>query len=113
MIRLRKRCSGQCCQPQKIQSTKPGKYSYGWILPAFLLTVVGLPCRDLRAEVFPVVAKVQQSSKFKGKISDTGGDPLPGATVQIKGSTKGVIADMDGNFEFDDCPLNSTYRYGN
>ena len=108
MIRLRKRCSGQCCQPQKIQSTKPGKYSYGWILPAFLLTVVGLPCRNLRAEVFPVVAKVQQSSKFKGKISDTGGDPLPGATVQIKGSTKGVIADMDGNFEFDDCPLNST-----
>ena len=108
MIRLRKRCSGQCCQPQKIQSTKPGKYSYGWILPAFLLTVVGLPCRDLRAQVFPVVAKVQQSSKFKGKISDTGGDPLPGATVQIKGSTKGVIADMDGNFEFDDCPLNST-----
>ncbi|WP_455787470.1 SusC/RagA family TonB-linked outer membrane protein [Parabacteroides goldsteinii] len=55
-----------------------------------------------------MVAKVQQSSKFKGKISDTGGDPLPGATVQIKGSTKGVIADMDGNFEFDDCPLNST-----
>lgn len=108
MIRLRKRCSGQCYQPQKIQSTKPGKYSYGWILPAFLLTVVGLPCRNLRAEVFPVVAKVQQSSKFKGKISDTGGDPLPGATVQIKGSTKGVIADMDGNFEFDDCPLNST-----
>ncbi|WP_431607199.1 SusC/RagA family TonB-linked outer membrane protein [Parabacteroides goldsteinii] len=108
MIRLRKRCSVQCCQPQKIQSTKPGKYSYGWILPAFLLTVVGLPCRDLRAEVFPVVAKVQQSSKFKGKISDTGGDPLPGATVQIKGSTKGVIADMDGNFEFDDCPINST-----
>ena len=108
MIRLRKRCSGQCCQPQKIQSTRPGKYSYGWILPAFLLTVVGLPCRDLRAEVFPVVAKVQQSSKFKGKISDTVGDPLPGATVQIKGSTKGVIADMDGNFEFDDCPINST-----
>lgn len=108
MIRLRKRCSGQCCQPQKIQSTKPGKYSYGWIFLAFLLTVVGLPCRNLRAEVFPVVAKVQQSSKFKGKISDTGGDPLPGATVQIKGSTKGVIADMDGNFEFDDCPLNST-----
>lgn len=69
---------------------------------------MGLPCRNLRAEVFPVVAKVQQSSKFKGKISDTGGDPLPGATVQIKGSTKGVIADMDGNFEFDDCPLNST-----
>ena len=50
----------------------------------------------------PIVGHVQQNGKkVKGKISDTGGDPLPGATVQIKGSTKGVIADVDGNFEFD------------
>lgn len=50
----------------------------------------------------PLVGNVQQNTKkVKGKISDTGGDPLPGATVQIKGSTKGVIADVDGNFEFD------------
>ena len=44
--------------------------------------------------------------KVKGKISDTGGDPLPGATVQIKGSTRGVIADVDGNFEFDGVKAN-------
>lgn len=42
----------------------------------------------------PLVGHVSQNlKKVKGKISDTGGDPLPGATVQIKGSTKGVIAD--------------------
>ena len=54
-----------------------------------------------------IVGHVQQNGKkVKGKISDTGGDPLPGATVQIKGSTKGVIADVDGNFEFDGVKTN-------
>lgn len=48
----------------------------------------------------------QQNRKVTGKILDTGGDPLPGATIQIKGSGKGVIADMDGNFIFDDLNMN-------
>ncbi len=57
---------------------------------------------DTESKTEPVVGIVlQNGKKVKGKISDTGGDPLPGATVQIKGSTKGVIADVDGNFEFD------------
>ena len=60
----------------------------------------------VKSETRPFVGGVLQSSKFKGKISDTGGDPLPGATVQIKGSTKGVIADVDGNFEFDGLKVN-------
>ena len=60
----------------------------------------------VKSETGPFVGGVLQSSKFKGKISDTGGDPLPGATVQIKGSTKGVIADVDGNFEFDGLKVN-------
>ncbi|MCS2890280.1 SusC/RagA family TonB-linked outer membrane protein [Parabacteroides faecis] len=108
MIRLRKMHGDKCHLFQKIQCTKPGIYSYGWILPVFLLTIAWVPSGELKAEISPVVSNVQQTSKFKGKISDAGGEPLPGATVQIKGSTKGVIADMDGNFEFDDCPLNST-----
>ena len=60
----------------------------------------------VKSETRLFVGGVLQSSKFKGKISDTGGDPLPGATVQIKGSTKGVIADVDGNFEFDGLKVN-------
>jgi len=55
----------------------------------------------------PLVEGISQNTKLKGKISDSGGDPLPGATVQIKGSTKGVIADMDGNFEFDGLKTNN------
>lgn len=34
---------------------------------------------------------------LSGKVTDHNGEPLPGATIQIKGSTRGVIADMDGN----------------
>lgn len=61
-----------------------------------------------RNRMEPLVGLVSQNSKkVKGKISDTGGDPLPGATVQIKGSTKGVIADVDGNFEFDGVNTNA------
>lgn len=92
------------CQSKKMKS---GKVSIRWMLPAFVLTVASVPIRCLKADVLPIVESTQQTTKLKGKISDQGGDPLPGATVQIKGSTKGVIADMDGNFEFDDCPPNS------
>lgn len=92
------------CQSKMMKS---GKVSIRWMLPAFVLTVASVPIQFLKADVLPVVESTQQSAKLKGKISDQGGDPLPGATVQIKGSTKGVIADMDGNFEFDDCPPNS------
>ena len=53
-----------------------------------------------------IVVHSQQNGKVTGKIMDTGGDPLPGATVQIKGSGKGVIADMDGNFIFDGLKTN-------
>lgn len=55
------------------------------------------------------IDKVEQNrtANLKGNIRDSGGDPLAGATVQLKGSTRGVIADVDGNFEFPDCPVGS------
>lgn len=65
-----------------------------------------IPHYIVKDEMEPLVSRVLQDSKFKGKISDTGGDPLPGATVQIKGGMKGVIADMDGKFEFDGVKIN-------
>jgi TonB-linked SusC/RagA family outer membrane protein len=34
----------------------------------------------------------------KGKIVNESGESLPGATIQQKGSTSGVISDIDGNF---------------
>lgn len=34
----------------------------------------------------------------KGKIVDEKGQPIPGATIAVKGTTKGTVTDTDGNF---------------
>lgn len=39
-----------------------------------------------------------QQREIKGKVTDNAGEPLPGATVMIKGTTTGTITDADGNF---------------
>lgn len=44
---------------------------------------------------------IQQDRKkaiFRGKVVDSKNQPLPGATVMIKGTNIGVIADFDGKF---------------
>ena len=48
----------------------------------------------------PVFSNLYQQLKVKGTIKDSGsGDPLPGVTVQIKGTTIGALSDMNGKFE--------------
>ncbi|WP_341834596.1 TonB-dependent receptor [Chitinophaga pollutisoli] len=39
--------------------------------------------------------------KVKGKIADEKGQPLPGASVQIKGTQRGTVSDGEGNFLLD------------
>lgn len=46
--------------------------------------------------------------KVTGKVSDSSGSPLPGASVMIKGTNTGVITDAEGNYSLNDVPLNST-----
>ncbi|MCL3779570.1 SusC/RagA family TonB-linked outer membrane protein [Prolixibacteraceae bacterium JC049] len=41
----------------------------------------------------------KESRKVKGTVKDNEGEPLPGATVTVFGQTRGVITDVDGNFE--------------
>jgi TonB-linked SusC/RagA family outer membrane protein len=49
--------------------------------------------------VFADAIAAQSGKKaIQGVIIDTSGEPLPGATVQIKGTTTGVITDADGKF---------------
>uniref|UniRef100_UPI003567D809 SusC/RagA family TonB-linked outer membrane protein n=1 Tax=Draconibacterium sp. TaxID=1965318 RepID=UPI003567D809 len=40
----------------------------------------------------------QDNITVNGKIVDENGEPLPGATIQQKGTTNGTITDIDGNF---------------
>lgn len=40
----------------------------------------------------------QELMKVTGKVTDEKGNPLPGTTVVLHGTTKGVITDADGNY---------------
>ena len=42
-----------------------------------------------------------QNATINGKVIDSNGDPLPGVTVIIKGTTKGTITDSNGNYVID------------
>src|SRR5208337_3075910 len=44
-----------------------------------------------------------ESLPVKGKISDLAGNPLPGASILIEGTTAGVITDAAGTFTIT-CP---------
>ncbi|MFY7909024.1 MAG: SusC/RagA family TonB-linked outer membrane protein [Emticicia sp.] len=41
---------------------------------------------------------VAQSRAVSGKVSDTGGNPLPGVSVTVKGTSQGAISDAAGKF---------------
>lgn len=62
-----------------------------------------------RKEVTPAIMQGPQQKKtaiitVKGVVLDEQGEPIPGATIIIKGSTKGVITDIDGNYSIEVPP---------
>ena len=50
---------------------------------------------------------VQQSRTIKGTVVDKNGEAVIGANVVVKGTSKGTITDVDGNFSLS-VPANST-----
>ena len=49
----------------------------------------------------PHTLYAQGGKTVTGTVTDPGGMPLPGVTVQEKGTTNGVATDFDGNFSID------------
>lgn len=47
---------------------------------------------------------IQQNRDIKGIVVDEKGNPLPGATIVIEGTTRGVITDVDGSFSINATP---------
>ncbi len=43
----------------------------------------------------PIIA---QNGYISGKVTDSGGEAIPGATILLKGTVQGTISDIDGNY---------------
>jgi TonB-linked SusC/RagA family outer membrane protein len=53
-------------------------------------------------------AFAQQSTTITGTITEEGGQPLPGVTVLLKGTTTGTVSSIDGIYTIPDVPENAT-----
>jgi TonB-dependent starch-binding outer membrane protein SusC len=58
-----------------------------------------------------VEAAQQQNKKIIGKITDSVGNPLPGVTVVLKGTTTGIITDSNGNYLLTNIPENAILQF--
>ncbi len=72
------------------------KYSYLILLG--LLALASATYAEGIGKVDQVSINQPGSVIIKGKVVDEKGEPLTGATIQQKGTSKGIITDMDGNF---------------
>lgn len=91
-----------------------GKQCYGRGVPMGSMLKLCLTCNLLIAPLFlPSIAQADDQVKnklssaipqtqntrvLKGSVKDANGDSFPGATIQVKGTTLGVVTDVNGNF---------------
>ena len=53
----------------------------------------------------------EQQSPLKGRVTDVRGEPLPGVSVVVKGTTRGVITNADGEYSLGNTPTNATLQF--
>lgn len=69
---------------------------FAFMIAIFLnFSVVDLPAKNYKE------LEVQQGNVIKGNVTDLSDLPLPGTTITIEGSTKGVITDVDGQYSIE------------
>jgi TonB-linked SusC/RagA family outer membrane protein len=59
------------------------KKKIGWLLTLFMSIAL---------------SSFAQEKRIEGKVTDQSGEPLPGTSIIIKGTTKGTVADLNGMF---------------
>ena len=91
---------------------KSARISGFWIF-AILLVFWGLPLSSLAQDSYAgaadngsaitgsVTGNIDQQRTVTGTVRDENGEPLPGATVQIAGTTTGTLTDVNGRFSLD------------
>jgi TonB-linked SusC/RagA family outer membrane protein len=79
----------------------------------FTGTNVEYTISDRKIILAPVnmVQTQQTGKKLTGKVTDSSGATLPGVSVVVKGTTIGVITDMDGNYSLTNIPENASLQF--
>ena len=67
--------------------------------------------RQIALTTESISSVIQQQKSISGKVTDSSGGPLPGVSVVVKGTTTGVITDMDGKYTLAKVPENATLKF--
>ncbi len=63
------------------------------------ISAIGVFASDTYAQTARLSLTVNaDQNQISGKITDKSGEPLPGVTIVIKGTTQGTVSDIDGSF---------------
>jgi TonB-linked SusC/RagA family outer membrane protein len=57
------------------------------------------------------IKSIQQQKSVSGTVTDENGQPLPGVTVIVKGTTNGTVTNMDGNYSISNIPEDATLAF--
>ncbi|MDE6380908.1 MAG: TonB-dependent receptor plug domain-containing protein, partial [Muribaculaceae bacterium] len=74
------------------------------LLTGAVLSALACSVPQAYASAAPQSANAQAESKIRGTVTDPNGEPLIGATVMVKGTSKGTATDFDGNYALDARP---------
>lgn len=90
------------------QSKKEKRTSYGslscWLLGGALCLVGHTAYADSGynmeslSETPSLMVSQQNTRTISGTVTDKSGEPIIGANVLVKGTSQGIITDLDGNF---------------
>lgn len=81
------------------------------MLPSLAFSNSGVKSKPVTGKSIGVSLKSTQAITVKGKVTDEKGDGLPGVSVIEKGTSNGVITDINGNFSINVADENSVLAF--
>ena len=69
------------------------------LIPIFINLNIHIMNRFLLLSIFLFFAALMNSQQITGKVTDEGGMPLPGVTIQLVGTQTGTITDINGTYK--------------
>lgn len=71
---------------------------------------IRITSREIKSAVVKATLDTVERNTVRGRVTDTKGEPLPGATIKVKGTGNGIMTDALGRFSLSDIPANSVLQ---